>query len=555
MAVYKRFSPNLLSAFSMVMMIAIWLAFAPKQAGGLASYIIVIGNSMEPKFHIGDLVIVHAESAYQVGDAIVYRNLELKKFVFHRIIAQEVGRYTLQGDNNSWVDTYEPTYEEVIGKLWLHIPKGGRVIQKLRSPFTMALIAGVVGAILATSLFIHKSKGNNHMNQKTVREAFASITQKAKGWLSKTESSEPQKPSNSHQGSILEGSFFALGLIALSSLILGIIAFSRPASRIAQDDISYEHLGVFSYSASTPQGVYDSNAIKSGDPIFTRLTCSVDVNFQYSLIAPQAENITGTYQLTAVISEPISGWQRVVLLQDEASFTGTAFGSNAKLNLCEVESLTQSMEQGTDYHPGAYTLVITPNVKLAGEVSGHILESNFNTGVTFRYDRVHFFLVKDEEGGNPLTLTETGILHEQRTEANTMLLFGSEIAIPALRLTALFGLIGSLSGLVVLGLKLQTLSRHNQIQFLRIRYDSMMIDIENAPATALSPMIDVSSMEALAKLAERFNAMILHHEWSNLHMYYVRAGGTTYRFVMKIDETEAAVSDASLEAVHQGDGS
>ena len=100
-----------------MIMIAVWLAFAPTQVGGMASYIIIIGKSMEPKFHIGDLVIVHKQPNYQVEEAIVYQNLDLENFVFHRIISQQLGYYTLKGDNNSWVDTYKPSYEEVIGKL------------------------------------------------------------------------------------------------------------------------------------------------------------------------------------------------------------------------------------------------------------------------------------------------------------------------------------------------------------------------------------------------------------------------------------------------------
>ena len=100
MMIFRRYSPNFLAAFWIVTMVAIWLAFAPTQAGGAAAYIIVIGNSMEPNFHIGDLIIVHAEPTYQIGDAVTYRNLELNNFVFHRIISQELGRYSLQGDNS-----------------------------------------------------------------------------------------------------------------------------------------------------------------------------------------------------------------------------------------------------------------------------------------------------------------------------------------------------------------------------------------------------------------------------------------------------------------------
>ena len=151
MQVAKRFTRNISSAFSIIAMIVVWLALAPTQAGGLASYIIVIGNSMEPKFHIGDLVIAHEQASYQVGDEVVYRNMELENFVFHRIISEDTGRYVLQGDNNDWVDTYQPVPEEVIGKLWLHVPRGGLAIRKIRNPFVLALVGAFIAALGAVA--------------------------------------------------------------------------------------------------------------------------------------------------------------------------------------------------------------------------------------------------------------------------------------------------------------------------------------------------------------------------------------------------------------------
>jgi len=551
MAIYKKFSANVFSAFWFVMMIVTWLAFAPTQAGGMASYIIVIGNSMEPNFHIGDLVITHQESIYQIGDAVVYRNLELGSFVFHRIISQELERYTLKGDNNSWTDTYQPSREEVLGKLWLYIPRGGVYVQKIRNPFTMALIAGVLGGVFAISLFKSKSKGKKSMNKKSIQESFASLKQKTRGWLTNANSSESKTTSSASQGNLVESSFFALGLITLTAFILGFIAFSRPASRIAEDSINYNHLGIFSYSASAPPGVYDSDSIKSGDPIFTKLTCTVDVNFQYSLIAQQPENIAGTHQLTAIIYEPVSGWQRTVPLEEETTFSGNAFSTKAKLNFCEIESLTRSLETGTDFHPGAYALSILPNIEMNGAISGRELQTTFNPSLTFRYDRVHFYLETDDEQGDSVNSTQTGVLNEVHEVANTMLLFGTEMAIPALRLISLLGLAVGLGGMLTLGLRFQNLSKSNQERFIRMRYDSLVIDIQDATAISASNMIDVTSIDHLAKLAERFNTMILHEINENKHIYFVRGEGITYRFAMNAAIVESVVSDASREAQSQ----
>jgi signal peptidase I len=539
MAVFQKFSPNIRSAFSVVMMVVVWLAFAPAQVGGMASYIIVIGKSMEPEFHKGDLVIVHQEPKYEVGDAIVYRNTELRNFVFHRIISQQMGHFILKGDNNSWIDNYTPSQKDVIGKLWLHIPRGGATMQKMRSPFMMAITAGALGAVLATSLFNSKAKGKKSMNNKSVQTWFTSIKQNVQSWLTPAHDPGAHRPRGVNPEEIWEGSFFLLGLVALFSLILGIIAFSRPTSRVTQNDISYQHLGVFSYSSSAPPGVYDADTIRSGDPIFTKLTCAVDVNFQYTLVAGQTKNIAGTSQLTAIISEQVSGWQRFVPLQEVRSFDGTAFGTAASLDLCRVESLIQSMQEKTASSAGSYTLVVTPRINLRGEISGRTLESTFEPALTFRYDRTQFYLLRGDDEGNPLTLTETGILSEQRREANTILLFGRELAVPSLRLIAFFGFISALTGLIILGLRFQHLSLHDQEKFFQIKYHSLIIDVQNADCIPSSGIVDVTSMDALAKLAERSGTMILHAEQDQLHSYYVQAAGATYRITVHVSPKES----------------
>ena len=144
MSLYKRWSTSISSSFWLVLTVTIWVAFAPIQAGGQAAYIIVIGKSMEPNYHLGDMIIVRQDSHYKVGDIVAYKNMQLKNNVFHRIIGSESGRYTLKGDNNSWVDTYNPSADEVIGKLWIYLPGLGNIIQRIRTPLNMALIVGLM---------------------------------------------------------------------------------------------------------------------------------------------------------------------------------------------------------------------------------------------------------------------------------------------------------------------------------------------------------------------------------------------------------------------------
>jgi hypothetical protein len=77
-----------------------------------------------------------------------------------------------------------------------------------------------------------------------------------------------------------------------------------------------------------------------------------------------------------------------------------------------------------------------------------------------------------------------------------------------------------------------------------------MIDVEDTGLLQASSVIDVRSMEALAKLAERFSTVILHGIEINRHAYYVQFGGTTYRFVLDAGKTESTVR--TEEAFPQG---
>jgi phage protein U len=68
-----------------------------------------------------------------------------------------------------------------------------------------------------------------------------------------------------------------------------------------------------------------------------------------------------------------------------------------------------------------------------------------------------------------------------------------------------------------------------------------MVDIHTKSSLTPSNVTDVASLDDLAKLAERFNTMILHTGESNMHTYYVQSNGITYRFRLSNDKTEAAV--------------
>ena len=106
---------------------AFWLFLAPPKIGGRTTYVVTSGNSMEPSFHTGDLALLRPIAHYRVGEIVAYHSTLLHVVVLHRIIAIHGGRYVFKGDHNNFIDPTRPTRSELIGALWVHIPRGGVV--------------------------------------------------------------------------------------------------------------------------------------------------------------------------------------------------------------------------------------------------------------------------------------------------------------------------------------------------------------------------------------------------------------------------------------------
>lgn len=150
--IFKRWISTFLAGSSLALVAALWLIFAPTALGGRSDYVTINGNSMEPAFHGGDLVIVQQPQEYQVGDIVAYRDPTLNRVIFHRIIAINLDQYILKGDNNSWIDAYQPGKIEIIGKIWQHISRAGYVLVWIRTPIIFSSVVSAASLIVILML-------------------------------------------------------------------------------------------------------------------------------------------------------------------------------------------------------------------------------------------------------------------------------------------------------------------------------------------------------------------------------------------------------------------
>jgi signal peptidase len=127
----------------LVVLIPLWWFIAPVQLGGSISYINVRGISMEPTLYSGDLLVMREEDRYEIGQIVAFRSDMGGAIVVHRIVDEIDGRYILKGDNNSFLDRYTPTAEEIVGREVLTIAGGERVASAASRTPTIVIQAAI----------------------------------------------------------------------------------------------------------------------------------------------------------------------------------------------------------------------------------------------------------------------------------------------------------------------------------------------------------------------------------------------------------------------------
>jgi signal peptidase I len=513
-----RFS-TIITLSSLLFTLIFFLAFAPTQLGGAVTNVIVDGNSMEPGFFLGDLVLVRTEPVYRVGDAVIYQDPNMGSFVFHRIIGTELDRFVLQGDNNSWLDSYRPAQDEIAGKLWIHIPKLGKAIEWARVPINMSLTAGLMGVVLMFDMFKKPSQRKK----------------------------EKQAPLSNY-GGLPEGILYSFGFSALLFIALGIYSFTRPLHRPA-DDIPYQQDGYYYYSATGTPGIYDTEVVRSGEPVFPKLTCFLNIGFTYNIVGERLQGISGTHDMSARIMDAQSGWSRKIPLNTQTSFSGNSYFTLATLDLCQIESLVNLVEQEAGLNQTAYTLEIIASAAFTASVDGMQISDSFSPRLVFKYDKVHFYLVTDKsQSDDPLRSAKQGLAGSSTSQPNTISMLGFKPAVWIIRSVSLLGLTFSLSGLFVAGMKVYRTARQSQEALIRLKYGSMLVDVYEQNLAPSASVIDVATMEDLARLAERHGTMILHRSQNFLHSYIVQNSGITYRYLISTGKK------GTIESEPPGDG-
>ncbi|MFN2112416.1 MAG: signal peptidase I [Anaerolineales bacterium] len=489
----------------------LWIVFAPIQLGGSVSYIIISGDSMEPDFHVGDLVVARSSQAYRVDQRVIYQHPAIG-YVFHRIIGQDGTSFILQGDNNDWLDTYHPEQDEILGKYWFGIPGAGILILALRKPLIFTLFVIVTFSIIAGLVFFPN----------------ANLGKKAKGKKKRMRKEPPTVSLKDFRLELIIG----LSVLAVIAGTFSVISFRKENILTVDDNLSFKQIGDLSYTVSESDDVYDFSGVKTGDPIYPALNCVVDLKFSYAFSSPRSrendlDHFMGDFSMNAELVDS-DGWSRTFLLIPEFQFSGTRVYAQPSINICRILDQIAEKEAKTGLDYKVYSLSVLPRITLKGDLDGSAVEEEFSPEYTFDLSDSVLRVPLDSEG---FTIEKEGEVLRQFEVNNLMYLFGRQIEVIKVRRVSLIVLaLSILAAIYPAWALIRDWGRSDLFQ-VELLHSSVIIDIKGSHKKSKDLIVvDLESFADLRKLADRYGAMIMHEQDAKGHRYYLIDDGYLYQF-------------------------
>jgi signal peptidase I len=511
-----------------------WFFLAPSPLGGSTAYFVITGSSMEPGLEGGDLVVVRAAGRYEPGDIVAYRSAVAGRTFVHRIVRSEGDLFVLKGDANDFADSTRPVSGEIDGKLWFAVPKLGAALGWLALPFHAAVIGGLLVLLLFGS-----GGAAVHRRRRRRRTSFpAEAPEPAPGrWERATSSPFARR--------WLASALVATGATLLVVSALGLVAFSRPTTATIVQELPYRESGTFAYSAEAPAGVvYPDGRVDTGEPLFLRLVDRLQFWFEYRVEADSELVAGGRVTLIAVLSDA-TGWNRSIDLQQASEFEGGVATATGTLDLRRLEQLVTRLERATGVAHESYALTLAPEVELSGHLAGIELTDRFAPRLQLRLDRSTLELdpVPGQAATDPLTPSRTRSVEDEVVRPAAVSALGVEVSNVLLRRLSLA--VGSLllALLLILAVLRARALRRGEPARIEARFGHLLVPVTPAAPDALGPLVDVATMDGLARLAEPGSRPILHSERLGRHTYCVEDGGIVYRYSSGGAQETAAEDD------------
>jgi signal peptidase I len=465
----------------------------PASLGGPFSYVSTHGISMAPRFHTGDLAVVRETATYRVGDVVAYRSQMLHTVVLHRIVATDGEHYTFKGDNNSWLDPEHPTRGQFIGKLVVRLPQGGIWLRRATRPTPLATVAFVLVGTGGATVTTRRRRRRRTVGRHAARR---------RRW-----------PAPAAPRPALRKALLTAGALAAFGGAIGALAWHAPLATTSETAEPAKRSVTFSYGATVRRSAaYDGTTVTAPDPVFRKLTDTVEVRFAYA-------GAPGRVSVAAELSAP-TGWHSKVRLAGPATFTTDRYDGAVRLDLGALAARAQAAAAATGLPADRIDVAVVPRIDSPGlppfAPALHLTLTPLQASLT--------------DGARGLTVADTATVRRTTRRPGTFTVLGRHAGVATGRAAASGLLLVALLTAAAVALLWRRSARDSEGTAIRRRYDSLLVAVHPMPTPAGRPVVDVADFATLARLAERYGLLVLHWARSDVETFVVQDDGTTYRY-------------------------
>jgi hypothetical protein len=274
--------------------------------------------------------------------------------------------------------------------------------------------------------------------------------------------------------------------------------------------------------------VYDSDGPKTGDPIFLKASCNVNMHFDYVLNGDPLSDVQGSISLNAETRAP-NGWKRSFPLQPATPFTGKTAQIQTSLNPCQILETLHKAEDQVQIHNDSYQLILTPEVNVSATVGVLPMQSTFSPHLIFYLDGTQMYVINENASQDSLSPFKVVSKVATADVRNKIHLPGFSVDVHLVRVLSVIGLISSLGLGLFVGWSIYKAVKQDPILAASLRYGALMVNVNKMSAKLTSHEILVESLDDLAMLAERNATAILHVPQEDGDDFIVEGNNVIYR--------------------------
>jgi hypothetical protein len=430
----------------------------------------------------------------------------LHTVVLHRIVARDGARFVVRGDNNSWLDPEHPRTAQIVGRLWVHVPHGGTALLWMHRPIVAGPAAAAVFALLTSTTRRRRHRprpGGDMMSRPLIPGAAVA----------------------------------ALAAVTIAAGAGTAWAFAEPARVPTTGHLPIaQHVSLTYSGAAARHTVYADGRVRTGDVVFRRLVDAIDVRATYRFTAAPPHDVGGTMALAGTITSP-SGWTLPVPLGPAVSFTRDAATVHALIRFSRLDRAVARIGAATGLPATTYSLTVAARVRAHGTVAGHptgALSASAPLGFEVDPFRVQPAASADGQpgGGGAAALDAStvvpGAVVVPATRTNDLGFDGHRASVGTVRAGG--GTLTLLAAaMTLLGLWLRRGSRREADVIARTHRERL-VTVTGGDSGAPRPVIDVTSIDALVRVAERYDRLVLHRPEGDVDSYLVDDDGLRYRY-------------------------